>query len=247
MDKILQPMAADGGRSRGQNVTFTNDGATILKSIHIDNPAAKIVVDVSKTQDAEIGDGTTSVAVLTGELLREAMKLVESKIHPQTIIRGWRKAIVRAREQLFNISQDHGSDAAAFRNDLINIASTTLSSKILSSDGEHFSNLAVDAVLRLKGNTDLSCIQIIKKVGGSLKDSYLEEGFILDKKIGVGQPKRIENAKVLVANTALDTDKIKIYGARVRVDGVDKLAEIEQAEKEKMKNKVNKILAHNCK
>jgi T-complex protein 1 subunit beta len=94
----------------------------------------------------------------------------------------------------------------------------------------------VNAVLRLKGNTDLDHIQIIKKVGGSLKDSYLEDGFILDKRIGVGQPKRLEKAKVLVMNTAMDTDKIKIYGARVKVDSVSKIAEIEDAEKAKMKS-----------
>jgi len=108
----------------------------------------------------------------------------------------------------------------------------------------HFAELAVDAILRLKGNTDLSCIQIVKKVGGSMQDSYLEKGFVLDKKIGVGQPKRIENARILVANTALDTDKIKIFGARVRVDGVDKLAEIEQAEKDKMKKVRQQHTAH---
>lgn len=243
MDKILQPM---GEKDAMKRVTFTNDGATILKSIPLDNPAAKIIVDTSKTQDSEVGDGTTSVAVLAGELLREAEQLVQKRIHPQTIIRGWRKAIVSARSALESSSRDNSNDAVKFRQDLINIASTTLSSKILSSNKEHFATLAVDAVLRLKGSTDLNCIQIIKKVGGSMRESYLEEGFILDKKIGVGQPKRLENAKVLVANTALDTDKIKIFGARVRVDAVDTLAEIEDAEKEKMRNKVKKILDHQC-
>lgn len=243
MDKILQPM---GGPGTGRSVTFTNDGATILKSIPVDNPAAKIVVDTSKTQDIEVGDGTTSVAVLTGELLREGEKLLHQKLHPQLIIRGYRKAVAAAREALLGMSHDNSADPVAFRQDLINIAETTLSSKILSSCKQHFAELAVDAILRLKGNTDLSCIQIVKKVGGSMQDSYLEKGFVLDKKIGVGQPKRIENARILVANTALDTDKIKIFGARVRVDGVEKLAEIEQAEKDKMKRKVQKILQHNC-
>lgn len=205
MDKILQPM---GGPGTGRGVTFTNDGATILKSIPVDNPAAKIVVDTSKTQDIEVGDGTTSVAVFTGELLREAEKLILQKLHPQLIIRGYRKAVNTAREALLKMSLDNSADPVAFRQDLINIAETTLSSKILSSCKQHFAELAVDAILRLKGNTDLSCIQIVKKVGGSMQDSYLEKGFVLDKKIGVGQPKRIENARILVANTALDTDKV---------------------------------------
>ncbi|KAK6131362.1 hypothetical protein DH2020_034903 [Rehmannia glutinosa] len=171
MDKILQ------STGRGHSVTVTNDGATILKSLHIDNAAAKVLLwqalssfsDISKVQDDEVGDGTTSVVVLAGELLREAEKL---------------------------------------------------------------------------GSTNLESIQIIKKPGGSLKDSFLDEG----QKIGVGQPKRIENAMILVANTAMDTDKVKIYGARVRVDSMAKVAEIEVAEKEKMREKVQKIINHgiNC-
>ncbi|CAI7922909.1 unnamed protein product [Closterium sp. NIES-54] len=241
-DKILQ------STSRGGGLMVTNDGATILKALHIDNPAAKVLVDISKVQDDEVGDGTTSVVVLAGELLREAEKLVTARIHPMTIISGYRMALDCAREVLISKSRDNKDDPAKFREDLLRIAKTTLSSKILSQDKEHFASLAVDAVLRLKGSTNLEAIQIIKKAGGALSDSYLDEGFILDKKIGVGQPKRIENAKILVANTAMDTDKVKIYGARVRVDGMAKVAEIEAAEKNKMRQKVEKIIAHgiNC-
>lgn len=133
-----------------------------------------------------------------------------------------------------------------FKKDLINIAKTTISSKILQNEKEHFANLAVQAVLRLKGGTNLEAIQILKKPGGVLKDSFLADGFILDKKIGVGQPKRIENAKILVANTPMDTDKIKIYGAKVKTSSMAQLAEIEKTEKEKMKRKVEKIIAHKC-
>ncbi|XP_022880826.1 T-complex protein 1 subunit beta [Olea europaea var. sylvestris] len=242
MDKILQ------STGRGHSVTVTNDGATILKSLHIDNPAAKVLVDISKVQDDEVGDGTTSVVVLAGELLREAEKLVNSKIHPMTIIAGYRMAAEAARNALLEKVMDNKQDADKFKEDLLKIAMTTLSSKILSQDKEHFATLAVDAVMRLKGSTNLESIQIIKKPGGSLKDSFLDEGFILDKKIGVGQPKRIESAKILVANTAMDTDKVKIYGARVRVDSMAKVADIEGAEKEKMREKVQKIINHgiNC-
>lgn len=102
--------------------------------------------------------------------------------------------------------------------DLLNIARTTLSSKIVTLEKDHFANMVVDAVLRLKGSTNLDSIHIIKKLGGSLRDSYLDEGFILEKRIGVGCPKRVENAKILLANTAMDTDKIKIFGARVKVN-----------------------------
>lgn len=241
-DKILQSV------SRGKEVTVTNDGATILKSLYVDNPAAKVLVDISKTQDDEVGDGTTSVVVLAGELLRESEQLVNQKIHPMLIIAGFREAAEAARQRLEAISVNNIADAAAFRKDLINIAKTTLSSKILTSDKDHFAELAVDAVLRLKGSTNLDSIQILKKIGGTIKDSFLDEGFILDKSIGVGQPKRIEDAKILVANTAMDTDKIKIYGARVRVDSMTKVADIEKAEKEKMREKCEAIIGHgiNC-
>lgn len=237
MDKILQ------SASTGE-IMVTNDGATILKSIALDNAAAKVLVNISKVQDDEVGDGTTSVCVLAAELLREAEGLINKKIHPQTIIEGYRLATGAAFKALEDSAQDHSKDADAFRKDLVNIARTTLSSKVLSAEKEYFSNMAVDAVLRLKGSTNLEHIQIIKKVGGRLVDSYLDEGFILDKKIGVNQPKRIENANILIANTPMDTDKIKIFGARVRVDATGKLAELERAEKEKMKEKVEKIKSH---
>lgn len=239
MDKIL----VAHGRSVGQ-VEVTNDGATILKAVGVDNPAAKILVDMSKVQDDEVGDGTTSVTVLAAELLKEAEKLVEQKIHPQTIIAGWRKAVDVARTALRNLSSDNSADSEKFREDLMNIARTTLSSKILSQHKEHFTKLAVDAVLRLKGSSDLQAIQVIKKRGGTLEESFLEEGFLLDKKPGVHQPKRVENARILIANTPMDTDKIKVFGSHIKVDSMAKIAELEVAEKEKMKDKVNKILKH---
>ncbi|KAJ0012689.1 hypothetical protein NQD34_017023 [Periophthalmus magnuspinnatus] len=242
MDKILL-----GGGKAG-TVTVTNDGATILKAIGVDNPAAKVLVDMSKVQDDEVGDGTTSVTVLAAELLREAELLIAKKIHPQTIISGWRKATQAAREALRDAAVDHGNDKGRFQEDLLNIARTTLSSKLLTHHKDHFAQLAVNAVDRLKGSGNLEAIHIIKKLGGSLTDSYLDEGFLLDKKIGVNQPKRLENVKILIANTGMDTDKIKIFGSRVRVDSTAKVAEIEMAEKEKMKEKVDRILQHgiNC-
>ncbi|KAF9870632.1 hypothetical protein CkaCkLH20_11938 [Colletotrichum karsti] len=241
MDKILQ------SASTGE-IMVTNDGATILKSIALDNAAAKVLVNISKVQDDEVGDGTTSVAVLAAELLREAEKLVDKKIHPQTIIEGYRIASQAALKALNESAVDRSNNPEAFRKDLRAIARTTLSSKVLAQDRDHFSKLATDAVLRLKNSSDLSHIQIIKKAGGKLSDSYLDEGFILDKKIGVNQPKRLEKAKILVANTSMDTDKIKIFGARVKVGSTSKLADLEKAEKEKMKAKVDKIKAHgiNC-
>lgn len=138
---------------------------------------------------------------------------------------------------------------AKFREDLLNIARTTLSSKVLGHGyKEHFANLAVKAVERLKGATNLDMVHYIRKVrlclvysftelvqvGGSLEQSYLDDGFILEKRIGVGQPKRIENAKILLANTPMDHDKIKIFGATVQADSPEQVAAIEKAERERM-------------
>ena len=160
MNKILQ------SGSTGE-INVTNDGATILKAIQLDNAAAKILVNISKVQDDEVGDGTTSVTVLAAELLREAEKLIAQKIHPQTIVEGYRIASVTALKALEEAALDHKyvsglitrlifsqyfnrSDPKRFREDLFNIARTTLSSKVLSQDKIYFANLAVDAVLRLK-------------------------------------------------------------------------------------------------
>ena len=153
------------------------------------------------------------------------------RIHPQTIAAGWRLARAEARKALEEAAVDHSANEAEFRQDLLKIAQTTLSSKLVTHEKQHFSELAVDAVLRLKGSNNLEHIAILKKPGGSLRDSYLEDGFLLDKTVGVGQPHRVENAKILIANTSMDTDKIKIYGSRVKVDSLTKVSEIEQAEK----------------
>merc|ERR1712106_187694 len=158
--------------------------------------------------------------------------LIDMRIHPQTIIAGWRQAAKVAKEALF-------------RKDLMNIARTTLSSKILSQHKDFFSNMAVDAVLRLKGSGSLDAIQIIKIQGGSLDESFLDnDGFLLNKKVGMFQPQRVENAKILIANTPMDTDKIKVFGSRVKVENISQIAEIELAEKEKMKDKIDLICAH---
>merc|ERR1719402_1889636 len=240
MDKILMSMGSAGPGS----IEVTNDGATILRAVGVDNPAAKVLVEMSRVQDSEVGDGTTSVTVLASELIREAEKLIDMRIHPQTIIAGWRQASKVAKEALEKSAIDHSNDEALFREDLLNIARTTLSSKILSQHKDFFSNLAVDAVMRLKGSGSLDAIQIIKIQGGSLDESFLDAGFLLNKKVGMFQPQRVENAKILIANTPMDTDKIKVFGSRVKVENVSQVAEIELAEKEKMKDKVDLICAH---
>ncbi|CAH8636072.1 unnamed protein product [Schistosoma mattheei] len=206
----------------------------LLWSIGVDNPAAKILVEMSKVQDDEVGDGTTSVTVLAAELLREGEQLIAAKLHPQTIVQGWREATKLALAALDSAAHQLSNQSdAEFRNRLLSIARTLC-------------KFSVDAVLRLKGSGNLDAIQIIQKLGGTMTDSYLDEGFLLDKRPGVNQPKRVENAKILIANTPMDADKIKVFGSKIQVDAISKVAELELAEKQKMKDKVDKILKHNC-
>ena len=241
MDKILQSLGDEHARKA---ITVTNDGATILGSIYVDNPAAKILIDISKTQDEEVGDGTTTVAVMAGELLKEAEKLVNQRIHPQIIIKGWRAARDVAKKVLEEIAMDNSANEEEFKKDLKNIALTTLSSKLLLHDREKFAQLAVDSVLRLKGSGNMDYIKIIKKAGGTLGDSFIADGMVLEKTISTGCAKTIKNPRVMVANTPMDHDKIKIMGSKVKVDSMTKIGEIEEAEKLKMKAKVQKILDH---
>lgn len=139
---------------------------------------------------------------------------------------------------------DNFDDEEAFKRDLKNIAMTTLSSKLLKSEREKFANLAVDSVLRLKGSSNLDYIKLIKKAGGTLGDSYLADGFILQKSIATGCSRFKENPKVMVSNTQMDTDKVKILGSKVKVDSIMKVADIEEAEKQKMKRKIEKIIEY---
>lgn len=139
---------------------------------------------------------------------------------------------------------DNSDDQEKFKKDLKNIAMTTLSSKLLLQDRERFADLAVEAVLRLKGSGNMDYVKIIKKNGGTLKDSFLAEGFILEKSISTGCARTKENPKIMVSNTPMDHDKVKIFGSKVKVDSMMKVAEIEEAEKMKMKKKVDKILAY---
>mmetsp|Transcript_10746 Transcript_10746/g.16099 ORF Transcript_10746/g.16099 Transcript_10746/m.16099 type:complete len:540 (+) Transcript_10746:1303-2922(+) len=240
MDKILL-------NKQHNEIQVTNDGATILKSVPLANPSAKVLVDIARTQDDEVGDGTTSVVVLAGELLREGEGLLARGLHPQVVIEGWREASNIAKKEMFGASVNNAQDdPKQFEQDLLNIARTTISSKILNTNKEQFARLAVDAVLRLKGSTDLGAIHIIKKSGAKLADSFLVDGLLLEKSFGVGQPKRIENPRVLIANTAMDADKIKIFGATVRVNDISSVAAIEEAERHRMFAKCEKILAHQC-
>ena len=237
MDKLLLSKSGD--------IKITNDGATILKNAFYNSVVKNILNNLTIAHDNEIGDGTTSICCLVGELVSEAERLIKNQIHPQIIIEGYRLAAKHALSMLNFAVFDRSEDVEQFCDNLLNMARTTLCSKIVFPVREHFARLVVEAILKLKGSTDINHIKIIKKFGGSLRDSFLEEGFILENKIGSGQPKRIENARILIANTSLDSDKIKIYGAKIKVSALSKLAKIEIAEQKRALDKCKKIVAHN--
>lgn len=217
---------------KGQTLNVTNDGAFILKNLVIDSSSARILINSSIGQDWEEGDGTTSVAVLASLLINEADKL---GIHPIKILKGYRMAQARCEEILESIN------FKPTREDLVKLVRTTLCSKVLKYDLEKFSNICVSAIEKLEGRNDLNLIQIIK-CSGNLEDSYLDEGFILKKDV---EMKEINKPKILVANTAMDHDKIKIFGAKVSVSSVSELAEMETVEKVRIREKVERIAQNN--
>lgn len=238
MDKVLINCEA---KSLG-NIEITNDGATILKKIDVSSPVAKMLVNTAKAQDSAVGDGTTSVVVLASELLKEADALIEQKFHPQVILQGWHKSTKIAYKALEEQSVDTSSKET-FKEDLLRIAYTTLGSKILSQHKQHFATLAVEAVFKLEPPRHESDIQILKIKGGVLEDSFLEEGFSIKTKLEAHQPKRIENPKILVACTMFNAESIKDLGSSIRAsNSLSCIEKIQVYEREKLRNKVNKIL-----
>ncbi|WUR02815.1 T-complex protein 1 subunit beta (CCT2) [Vairimorpha necatrix] len=214
------------GDTKNQNIS--NDGAFILKNLQIDSASARIIINSSIGQDWEEGDGTTSVAVLSSILINEISKL---NIHPIKIIRGLRMAQERCEKVLNKISSVPTDE------DIKSLINTTLCSKVLKYDLEKFTNMCIKAVEGLEGKTDLNLIQIIK-CPGKLEDSYLDDGFILNKEAVI---KTIKNPKILLANTSLDQDKIKVFGAKINVSSVSDLAEMERIERDKMNSKIENI------
>lgn len=223
---------------------ITNDGATILKNIKKDGIVVNILNEVCSVIDQEIGDGTTTLCCLVGELMIEAEKLINMNVHPQIIVQGFRIAAREAIATINSNSFDNSKNLELFCADLLDMARTTLNSKVVATQKELFARIALKAVLKLKGSTDLNRLNIIKKCGGSLKDSFLDEGFILNKKIEYNQPKKIKNAKILIVNTALDSDRIKINGVKIKVKSISNLARIEIGEQKKLLDKCRKILTH---
>lgn len=233
MDKLI----IDGKGS----VTITNDGATILKKLEVVHPVARTIVDIAKSQDAEIGDGTTSVVVLAAEILKEAKQFIEEGVHPQIVIRSFRNAlnIVLKRLDEVGVKLDSKSDDI-----YIKCASTTLCSKMIAQKKEFFSRLVVDAVKSLDDYLPLDMIGIKKVPGGALEDSKLIHGVAFKKTFSYAgfemQPKKYKDPKIALLNIELEL-KAERDNAEIRVNNVSEYQNIVDAEWKILYDKLDKI------
>jgi len=238
MDKMLVDTLGD--------VTVTNDGATILGEIEIQHPAAKIMVEVSKTQDDEVGDGTTTAVILAGELLKRAEELIEKNIHPTLIVKGYKKATEKTIEILSKIAMTVKVDD---EKNLQKIAFTAMNSKASIGVQDFFADIAVKAVKQItekrgdKYIADIDYIQVVKKQGGSITDSTLVYGVIVDKEIvHPGMPKRVENAKIALLDAALEIEKTE-FDAEIRINDPNQMKAFIEEEGRLLKDMVGKIKA----
>ena len=236
LDKMLVDSLGD--------VTITNDGATILKEIDTQHPAAKMMVEISKTIDTEVGDGTTSSVVFAGALLEKAEKLLEKDVHSTVIIDGYQAASEKALELLAELAKTVKPDD---RESLIKIAKTSMQSKLISEDSAPLSKLVVDAILKIaekngdKHSVDLDNLKVEKKAGGSIDDTSLVNGIILDKEIvHSGMPTKVEEAKIALVNTALEVEKTEM-SAEIRISDPTQMQQFLEEENQMLKSMVDKI------
>ena len=236
LDKMLVDSLGD--------VTITNDGATILKEIDTQHPAAKMMVEISKTIDTEVGDGTTSSVVFAGALLEKAEKLLEKDVHSTVIIDGYQAASEKALELLAKLAKTVKPDD---RESLIKIAKTSMQSKLISEDSAPLSKLVVDAILKIaekngdKHSVDLDNLKVEKKAGGSIDDTSLVNGIILDKEIvHSGMPTKVEEAKIALVNAALEVEKTEM-SAEIRISDPTQMQQFLEEENQMLKSMVDKI------
>ncbi|MEX2684190.1 MAG: thermosome subunit beta [Candidatus Sigynarchaeota archaeon] len=218
LDKMLVDQFGD--------VVITNDGATIMKEIDVQHPAAKMMVEVSKTQDEETGDGTTTSVIITGELLKQAAKLLEQKIHPTVITEGYRKAADEALKIIDKVSIKASIDDQDM---LKKVAMTTMGTKAVTESREMLADMAVKAIKAVAEKTatgysvDLDNIQILKKKGEGVEQTRLIEGIILDKEVvHSGMPKLLKNAKIALLETALEIEKTE-FDAKLQINSPEQM------------------------
>ena len=236
MDKMLVTSFGD--------VTITNDGATIMKELDVQHPAAKMLVEVAKAQDNEVGDGTTTAVILAGELLAKAEELLNKNVHPIVIIDGFKKASEKAQEVLEKIAIPIKIDD---EKTLRQVAATSLSSKAVNVAVEHFAKIIVDAVKQVaeevdgKYKADIDLIKIVKKHGKSLEETELVKGIVIDKEVASSQmPKMVENAKIALLNEKLEIEKTE-FDAKINIESPDQMKQFLDEEERMIKEMVTTI------
>ena len=236
LDKMLVDSLGD--------VTITNDGATILKEIDAQHPAAKMMVEISKTIDTEVGDGTTSSVVFAGALLEKAEKLLEKDVHSTLIVDGYQAASLKALELLSKLAKSIQPDDSE---SLIKIAKTSMQSKLVSDDSESLSKLVVSAVLKIADknengySVDLDNLKVEKKSGGSVQDTALIDGIVLDKEVvHSGMPTKIEEAKIALVNAALEVEKTEV-SSEIRISDPSQMQMFLEEENRMLKGMVDKL------
>jgi len=239
MDKMLVDSMGD--------VVITNDGVTILKEIDIEHPAAKMIVEVAKTQDQQCGDGTTSAVILAGELLRRAEELIDD-VHPTLINQGYRLAHKKALEILESIAQPVNNDRAL----LTKIATTAMTGKSAQFQKTSLATIAVDAVLAVaekgekKTHADTDNIQVVKKSGGSVDDTTLIQGIIVDKeRVHAGMPQSVKDAKIALIDVALEIKKTEI-DAKIKITSPGSFQSFLDEEEKTLRTKVDKVVKSGC-
>ena len=236
LDKMLVDSLGD--------VTITNDGATILKEIDAQHPTAKMMVEISKTIDTEVGDGTTSSVIFAGTLLAKAEELLSKDVHSSVIIDGFQAASEKSLEILDEISKKVQSNDKEI---LLKIAATSMESKLISEDSDTLSKIVVDAILKItetkkeKSTVDLDNIKVEKKAGGSITDTALVKGIVLDKEIvHSGMPTKIQQAKIALINTALEIEKTEM-SAEIRINDPTQMQMFLEEENRMLKTMVDKL------
>ena len=237
MDKMLVDSLGD--------VTITNDGATILKEIDVQHPAAKMLVEIAKTTDNEVGDGTTSVVVLAGALLSNAEILLDQNVHPTIIVDGYRKAAKKAKQFLESIAEEISSSDKFI---LTKIAKTSMQTKLVRKDSDQLAEIVVKSVLAVSEkdgeiyNVDIDDVKVEKKAGGSIKDSKIIQGIVLDKEIvHGGMPSKVTEAKIALINTALEISKTET-DAKINISNPQQLTAFLDEENRMLKSMVDKVI-----
>ncbi|MGV9103402.1 MAG: thermosome subunit alpha [Promethearchaeia archaeon] len=240
MDKMLVDGFGD--------ITVSNDGATILKEMDVSHPAAKMVIEVARTVDDEVGDGTTTAAVLTGELLKQAEDLLDQKIHPTTIISGYRKASQHTIDMIEEFADEIDPEDENYRDILIDVAKTAMSSKFVSTSKEALAEIVVDAVLAIskdkEAGEDISIKDIPrqKQEGLQVDRSELINGLVLDKEIvHAGMPKRVEKAKIALLEAPLEVSKTE-FDTKISISDPTSMQSFLDEEQNMLKSMVNKIV-----